>query len=265
MTIATYADRMNDNSYFTMNKVNDHLHFSLQMADAYGNNTYCDWGGIIATCGSQEVEVMILFSGDDNDDGPKWAIHAKDRNGDKWGGISFITNTYPNGNRTQVAYQSGDYTPSIDIMKNNLYPKVEIDFYWPASMSGKNWSFVYAFNHVRNNGTDGGWKTMNLGTVYLGNSPVNFNYSTPNIKDYTYTRERMDKLKFTVPELPDDIPSYLSSNRWFESDYELTMTYTMPSHTTQVIKNEILHGEVGKRRLSKWIFLTRYRNSRRWT
>ena len=248
MTIATYADRMNDNSYFTMNKVNDHLHFSLQMADAYGNNTYCDWGGIIATCGSQEIEVMILFSGDDNDDGPKWAIHAKDRNGDKWGGISFITNTYPNGNRTQVAYQSGDYTPSIDIMKNNLYPKVEIDFYWPASMSGKNWSFVYAFNHVRNNGTDGGWKTMNLGSVYLGNSPVNFNYSTPNIKDYTYTRERMDKLKFTVPELPDDIPSYLSSNRWFESDYELTMTYTMPSHTTQVIKNEILHGEVGKKK-----------------
>ena len=68
MVSIAHADRMTDNKNFTMTNEGDHLHFSLQMADAYRNNTFCTWGGILCTSGSNSKEIIILYSGDGDDD-----------------------------------------------------------------------------------------------------------------------------------------------------------------------------------------------------
>ena len=227
-TATARADRMKDNDYFTMSNKGDHLHFKLQMADAWSLNTYCDWGGILCSDGTSNTEIIILYSGDGDDDGDNWKIYAMDRNGQNWGGQSFITNIYPSG-ESKIEFRNGDSGTAYTIRKKDLYPQVEIDFYWPPSMAGKTWKFTYQFNHVKNSGKDGGWQTMQLGSTYLGRNPQDMGYSETSTSQFDISRERMDKLQLTVPQLPGDIPSRLADNRHHETTYKLTMTYTMPS------------------------------------
>ena len=237
------ADRMKDNDYFTMKNYGDHLTFTLQMADTYSNNTYSDWGGIICTSGSSSVEVVIIYSGDGDDDGDNWTIHAMDRNSENWGGVCIITNIHPSGESVITrASEANSYT----IKKSNKYPKAKIDFYWPPSMAGKTWNFTYQFNHVKNSGSDGGWQTMQLGSTYLGYSAQDLGYSNVNLEDFTFERASMGKMKFTVPALPDDIPARIKDYRWHEASYDLKFTYTMPSGKVVTSEVKDKKSEVGK-------------------
>jgi len=87
---------------------------------------------------------------------------------------------------------------------------------------------------------------MQLGSTYLGYSALDFGYSYTSMADYTYSREHIDKIKFTVPAMPDDISTALSDLRWHETIYTLNFTYTMPSGEKIIRTENDLKCEKGK-------------------
>ena len=230
------ADWMHRSDFYTLTKSDDHVSFSMIMADLDNNNTFAgDWGGIIATCGNTSVEVLIVYGKDDKgDEASEYSIYALNRNNPNYGGKVYITNIHPTGEK-EVAFGSGEDVSYYTIKKSDHYPKIKIDFYWPASMNGKTWSFKYCYNHIRNNGSDDGWQEKSLGSAYL-DAP---NYGTTKLEDFSYTRPQAEKIKFSVPALVDNTPSKVKDIRWKEGHYDLKFNYVMPSGKTIVSQKTI--------------------------
>ena len=237
---AAQADRMKNNDYFTMSNQYDHLHFSLLAADLDGANSYSKSGTIKATCNGTTYEILKIHStGSGDDDGNSWNVYGYDPNGSDWGGVCYITNT-STGGETKVDRGNSDNNYSVKKGEDDEYPTIEIDFYWPAKMAGKTWSFKYDFYHDQNLRVAGGDYSMNLGSTHLGYTAADYNYKTVNVADYKYERTAMDKITFTTPALPKgDIPSKLADYRWHEAFYDLTFTYTIPTTGGKTEKHSV--------------------------
>ena len=238
-----WADRMKDNDYFKMywSGNHDHVHFSLQAADLVGQNTYSRSGTIKATCGGTTYEILKIHStGSGKDSGDSWKVYGYDPNGSDWGGVCYITNISPSG---EQKVDRGDSDNSYTVKKGEKddYPTIEIDFYWPASMAGKQWEFKYEFYLDQNDRVAPGDQSMKLGNYHLGYTAADFGYKTVSTGDFKYERTAIDKISFEAPELPSGaIPSKLSDFRWYKAYYNLTFNYTMPSgEVKSVVKNEL--------------------------
>ena len=238
-----WADRMKNNDYFKMywSGNHDHVHFSLLAADLVGQNTYSRSGTIKATCGGTTYEILKIHStGSGSDSGDSWKVYGYDPNGSDWGGVCYITNISPSG---EQKVDRGDSDNSYTVKKGEKddYPTIEIDFYWPASMAGKEWEFKYDFYLDQNDRVAPGDQSMKLGNYHLGYTAADFGYKTVSTGDFKYERTAIDKISFEAPELPSDaIPSKLSDFRWYKAYYNLTFNYTMPSgEVKSVVKNEL--------------------------
>ena len=238
-----WADRMRNNDYFKMywSGSHDHVHFSLLAADLDGQNTYSKSGTIKATCGGTTYEILKIHStGKGDDDGDSWKVYGYDPNGSDWGGVCYITNISPSGEQ-KVDRGDSDNSYTVKKGEDDDYPTIEIDFYWPASMAGKEWEFKYDFYLDQNDRVAPGDQSMKLGKYHLGYTAADFGYKTVSTGDFKYERTAIDKISFEAPELPSGaIPSKLSDFRWYKAYYNLTFNYTMPSgEVKSVVKNEL--------------------------
>ena len=238
-----WADRMKNNDYFKMywSGNHDHVHFSLLAADLIGQNTYSKSGTIKATCGGTTYEILKIHStGSGKDSGDSWKVYGYDPHGSDWGGVCYITNISPSG---EQKVDRGDSDNSYTVKKGEKddYPTIEIDFYWPASMAGKEWEFKYDFYLDQNDRVAPGNQSMKLGNYHLGYTAGDFGYKTVSTGDFKYERTAIDKISFEAPELPSGaIPSKLSDFRWYKAYYNLTFNYTMPSgEVKSVVKEEL--------------------------
>ena len=228
--ITAQADRMKDNDYFTSSNKYDHIHFSLLAADLKGANSFSKSGTIKATCGDTTYDILKIHStGNGDDGGDSWKVYGYDPNGSDWGGVCYITNP-SSGSATKVDLGDSDNNYTVKKGEKDNYPTIEIDFYWPASMAGKTWTFKYDFYHDQNGCVAGGDKSMKLGSHHLGYTAADFGYKTVNTGGFKYERTAMGKIQFITPPLPSgDIPDRVKDYRKHAASYDLTFTYTMPS------------------------------------
>ena len=237
--ITAQADRMKDNAYFKSSNKYDRIHFSLLAADLDGANSFSKSGTIKATCGDTSYDILKIHStGNGDDDGDSWKVYGYDPNGSDWGGVCYITNP-SSGSATKVDRGSEDNNYTVKKGEKDEYPTIEIDFYWPASMAGKTWTFKYDFYHHQNNCVAGGDKSMKLGSHHLGYTAADFGYNTVNTGGFKYKRTNMDKIQFIAPPLPSgDISDRVKDYRWHEAYYDLTFTYTMPSGEKKTVEKK---------------------------
>ncbi len=114
---------------------------------------------------------------------------------------------------------------------------MKIDFYYGPEMAGKKWYFYYEYKHNK-----GSTHIMSMGGAYCSDRMGLGSISTG---DFSYAREGIDKIKFTVPPMPDDIPSKLKANRWHEGLYHLYFTYTLQDGSIKK-SEEILECQTSK-------------------
>ena len=211
---AQASDWMHNSSKFSMSTSSDHVTLKPFLCDLDRSNTYAKNGGIYAQSGSQTVWIMDVYYKDEgSDENPYGKVYARYCVGES---RAWFTNGY--GSQEQkIEFGGKDFL----IQKwgdDNHYCTPKIDFYYHASMAGKTWTFYYQYEHNK-----GGTYTMTLGTAYL--SPT-LGHARFNTGDFQYERTSPDKIKFTVPALPDDIASKLNEVHIREGKYTVTFTYT---------------------------------------
>ena len=213
------ADWMHRADKFSMSTSSDHVTFRPFLCDLDRSNTYAKSGGIYAKCGNEQVWLMDLYYKEEgSDENPYGKVYARYCVGES---RAWFTNGY-NTAEQKIEFGGKDFL----IQKwggDNHYCTPNIDFYYHASMAGKTWTFYYQYDH-----NDGGTYTMTLGSAYL--SPT-LGHSRFNSTDFQYERTGPDKIKFTVPALPDDIASKLSEVHIREGKYKVTLTYTLQDNS----------------------------------
>ncbi|MBR0048609.1 MAG: hypothetical protein IJP74_04720 [Prevotella sp.] len=212
---------LNEDKYWAYQS-GDHLCLEVFLADLDGKNTYSTGGYVYATNGSKTIDLVYLEyinDGDDEDKTAKVKAYRYDSNTRAWftnnSGASEITGT----NTTFWLYKWGG---------DNHYMTAYIDFYFPASMAGETWQIGYRFKH-----SNGDWYTKKLRSSItvdgsLGLSPM----TTSN---YTCERTSPDNIKFTVPKLPDDIPSKVADMRERACSYNVSYIFTKQDGTTTTL------------------------------
>ena len=213
------ADWMHRADKFYMSNYADHVTFNVFVCDLDRSNTYAKKGGIYATSGSEKVWIMDLcYKEEGSDENPFGKVNARYCIGEA---RAWFTNGYGQAEQ-KIEFGGKDFL----IQKwgdDNHYCTPAIDYYYQASMAGKTWTFYYEYEH-----NDGGKYTMTLGTATLSST---LGLSHFNTKDYSYERTRPDKIKFTVPALPDDIASKLNEVHIREGKYKVTFIYTKQNNT----------------------------------
>ena len=208
------SDWMHNSEKFSMSSSSDHVTFKPFLCDLDRSNTYAKSGGIYAKCGNEEVWLMdVYYKEEGSDENAYGKVYARYCIGEA---RAWFTNGYGSAEQ-KIGFNGADYL----IQKwgsDNHYCTPNIDYYYQASMAGKTWTFYYKYDH-----NDGGTYTMTLGSAYL--SPT-LGHSRFNSGDFQYERTGPDKMKFTVPALPDDIASKLSEVHIREGKYKVTFTYT---------------------------------------
>ena len=217
------SDWMKNSGKFYMSNSKDHVTFNVFLCDLDGKNTYAKSDGYIYALNSAGqklalIDIWYIEEGDDSNPFGKVRARVDISNSRAW-----FTNSY-GGVEQQLSFNSKDYL----ITKwggDNHYCTPAIDYYYPASMAGKSWTFYYRYKH--SNGTS---YTMTLGSATLNST---MGYSHFNSKDYQAERTGPDKIKFTVPKLPDDVSQKLSDFHTHEGSYKVTFTYKKHDNTTE--------------------------------
>ena len=203
---------LNESKYNATDKT-DHLKLEVFLCDLDGKNTYCDGGTIIATNGSQSYELLTLKYHDEASDGSasenitsKLLMH----NSKAW-----VTNaTYGSKELT-----SSDQTFQVNKWaSDHHYMTAEIDFYYPSELADDTWKIYFRFKH-----SNGKWYNMVLRySIYVNNHLGLPDY---NAAGYKVERTGVDKMTFTVPQLPNDIDSKFSSIRSRKATYNVYYTF----------------------------------------
>ena len=227
----TYADK------YSMESYNNHVRFNVFLCDLDGSNTFAkEDGGVYAQDGSGTKIWLIdlIYIEEGSDENAFGKVRARYCVGES---RAWFANGYGQQEQ-QINFNSQDFL----IQKwgsSNHYMTAKIDYYYPASMAGKTWTFYYKYKHNR-----GTTYTMKLGSAYLSNT---MNYSHFNAGDFNVERTSPDKIKFTVPALPDDVSSKLSDIHKHEGTYKVTFTYTKQNNST-VVATETLACEKNDRK-----------------
>lgn len=200
---------------FSMESHTDHVTFKVFLCDLDRSNTYAKSGGVYATCNGESNKWILdlCYISEGSDENPFGKVRARYCIGES---RAWFTNGYGQAEQ-KITFNSADYL----LQKwgsDNHYLTTALDFYYPASMAGKTWTFYYQYDH-----NDGGTYTMKLGSAYL--SPE-MGLKHFNLADHKCERTGIDQLRFTVPPLPDDVDSKLSEIHIHEGVYNVKFTYT---------------------------------------
>ena len=227
------SDWMLNASKFSMSTSSDHVTFKPFLCDLDRSDTYAKKGGIYAKCGNRTVWLMdIHYKNEGDNENPYGKVYARYCIGEA---RAWFTNGYGSAEQ-KIEFDGKDFL----IQKwgsDNHYCTPNIDFYYPASMAGNIWTFYYEYEH-----NDGGKYTMTLGSAYL--SAVLYSSFTPR---YEYERSGPDKIKFTVPALPDDVPSKLSEVHKRVGEFTVTASFTRQDNTV-VDKTETFECQKGSKK-----------------
>jgi len=137
-----------------------------------------------------------------------------------------------------ITFDQADYY--VQKWKNdNDYLTTDIAFYYPASMAGRTWTFYYKFTH-----SNGNSYTMTLGSAYLSNT---VGLSHFNTADFQCERTDTDKLKFTVPALPNDVEDKYKEIHIHEGVYRVRFDFTKQDQSV-VSKYDTLQCEKSNRK-----------------
>lgn len=227
VTQVAYADRLKDDQYYKVTEHTDHVTLEILIADGKSTDTWCEWGSVRAYSENGRkgtvYHIMDVETDHHADDSENWEFYAQTK---MPGSRAWLTNT-STGVEQEIGPSQGtewrDRTGNVRYImykgKDNLYPTVKIDFYYGPEMAGKKWYFYYEYKHNK-----GSSHNMSMGGAYCSDR---MGLGSINTRDFSYTREGIDKIKFTVPGMPDDVPSKLKSNRWHEGFYHLFFTYTL--------------------------------------
>ena len=227
------SDWMHNSSKFSMTISSDHVTFKPFLCDLDRGDTYAKNGGIYATCGNETVWLMDLYyKNEGSNENPYGKVYARYCVGES---RAWFTNGYGTAEQ-KIEFNGKDFL----IQKwgsDNHYCTPNIDFYYHASMAGRTWTFYYQYDH-----NNGGRYTMTLGSAYLSSSI--YSRFTPT---YEYERSGPDKIKFTVPAMPNDVPSKLSEVHIREGKYTVTTSYTRQDNTV-VDMTEIFECQKGNKK-----------------
>ena len=221
MTSIHASDWMKYKDKFSMTSSKDHVTFKVFLCDLDHSNTYAKSGGITAVnSNGQKVWLMDLkYNNEGSDENPFGKVTARYCIGEA---RAWFTNAYGQSEQ-EISFSSKDYL----VQKwgsDNHYLTAHIDYYYQASMAGQTWTFYYEYTH--NNGEK---ITMTLGTATLSNTMGLSHFDTSK---YTVERNRPDKIKFTVPALPDDVADKLKEVHIHEGRYIVKFTYRKQDNTT---------------------------------
>jgi hypothetical protein len=214
----TYSDK------FSMNSYTNHVRFNVFLCDLDRSNTYAKSnGGVYAVdaSGNQKWLMDLIYIEEGSDENPFGKVRARYCIGEA---RAWFANGYGQAEQ-QISFNNEDYL----VQKwgsDNHYLTAKIDFYYPASMAGKTWKFYYTYKH-----TNGNTYTMTLGSANLSST---MGYSHFNMGDYSVERTSPDKIKFTVPALPDDVDSKREEIHIHEGSYKVSFTYTKQDGETVV-------------------------------
>ena len=220
---AVASDWMTNSTKFSMSNSKDHVTFKVFLCDLDGSNTYAKSDGTIFAVNSAGrklylMDIWYIEEGDDSN--PFGKVHARiDISNSK----AWFTNGYGTPEQ-QIEFGGKDFL----ITKwgsDNHYCTPSIDYYYPATMAGQSWTFYYQYKH-----SGGSSYKMTLGTATLS---ATMNYSHFNSKDYQMERTGPDKIKFTVPKLPNDVSTKLSDFHIHEGSYKVTFSYKKQDNSTE--------------------------------
>ena len=222
-----HADRIKDDKYFKVTQYSDHVSFEILVADLWSSDTWCKWGSIRAYSQSDrkgEVFYIMDVQNDDADnDTEGWEIYAHNI---LPGSQAFLTNPLSGseveiGTCTDEEWTNHASNVRYKIYKgeDNLYPTVKIDYYYPAEMAGRTWHFFYEYLHSK-----GSSHNMSMGYAYCSD---HLNLPNPDNSKFSYERTGSDKIKFTVPSLPNDIPQKLQKSRIRQGSVLCHFFYTL--------------------------------------
>ena len=225
------ADLMLNPSKFYMSNNQDHVTFNVLLCDLDYLNTYAKSDGCIyaiSSSGQRKDLIHIWYIEEGSDDNPFGKVRARcaDSSIQAW-----FTNSYIIGEQ-QLSTSEQDYM----ITKwggSNHYCTPSIEFYFPSDMAGKEWEFMYQFKHSSHKY----FTYMKLGKTSLSKSPAYLHLKT---SDYKAERTGPDKIKFTVPKLPDDVSQKLSGTHIHEGFYKVTFTYKKQDNTTEIQTDSFL-------------------------
>ncbi|MBP5712756.1 MAG: hypothetical protein J6W77_07195, partial [Prevotella sp.] len=227
------SDWMKNSSKFSMENHSNHVTLKVFLCDLDKGNTYAKSGGVYARCGGQTYWLLDLwYIEEGSDENPFGKVHARYCIGES---RAWFTNGYGQSEQ-EIGFNGQDFL----LQKwggDNHYLTTALDFYYPASMAGKTWTFYYEYTH--NNGEK---VTMTLGTATLSNTLGLSHFDTSK---YKVERTRPEKIQFTVPAIPDEINSKLEKVHIHEGIYDVKFTYTKQDNT-KVEKRDVLQCEKGK-------------------
>ena len=214
---------LNESKYNATDKT-DHIKLEVFLCDLDGKNTYCDGGTVIATNDRESYDLLTLKYHDEADDAAanenitaKLVMH----NSKAW-----VTNaTYGSKelNSSEQTFQVNKWA------NDHHYMTAEIDFYYPAELAGHSWKIYFHFKH-----SNGDWYDMVLQkSIYINN---HLGLSEYNVAGYQVERSGIDKMAFTMPKLPDDIPSKVSSIRSRKATYDVRYTFHKQDGSTEVVE-----------------------------
>ena len=223
-----HADRIKDDKYYKVTQYSDHVSLEILVADLDVGNTWCKWGSIRAYSQDGrkgEVFHILDVENDDNgdDDSETWEIYAHNRLS---GSQAFLTNP-ASGGEVEIGFctddewsnRSSNVRYRIQKGKSNEYPTVKIDYYYPAEMAGRRWYFYYEYLHSK-----GSSHNMSMGSAYCS---ADLNLQNADHTKLSYERTGSDKIKFTVPSLPNDIPQKLQKSRTREGEVTCYFYYML--------------------------------------
>ena len=252
-----YADELDKDENFTVTQYKDHLHFKIMIMDGKNKDTWCRVGSIHAYTGPNHTgthyQLLDVECDQGEDDSTNKEIFARNV---LPASKAFLTNpAYGDNPVIQFAdwseWGDGNYDYNRNARPNKvrytikkasseLRPCVEIDFYWDRNMAGEHWYITYEFIH-----SGGSYKNRNMGYVYCSKD---LGLADFDRKDFSYKREGSDKIKFTLPALPDDVPNYLKDYIHHFCEYNLTFSYTLQDGSVKT-KDEHLLCDTGKKRV----------------
>lgn len=222
---AMAADWVLDESKYTAYTSGDHLCLEVFLADLDRKNTYSKGGKVYATNGSKTIELMYLKyvnQGDDESQTAEVKAYLCEPNAKAW-----FTNSQ-SGDQ-----QIGTSESSFWLTKwgsDHHYMTAKIDFYFPAELAGETWKIYYNFQH-----NNGDWYTKTLKyTIPIGS---NLGMNPIDASKFSCERTGTDNIRFTVPKLPDDVPSKVNDVRTRYCYYDVSYVFHKQDGSKETLRN----------------------------
>ena len=227
MTAGTTAAMMASDWVLNEDKYNgehytDHLYLEVFLADLDRGNTYCKEGTLRATDGSRTIDLMELRYVNQGDDESQTAqVYAKllMSNAKAWFTNSSGSDEITSSEKSYWLYKWGS---------DNHYMTAKLDLYYSAEMAGGTWKIYFRFKH-----SNGDWYTRVL--RYSVGTSTTLGLSDYNWKSYEVKRSSIDKMTFTVPKLPSDVPNKVNDIRARKATYDVRYTFYKQDGSTVVV------------------------------